>query len=461
MFKKILIANRGEIALRVIRACREMGIRSVAVHSTADNNSMHVRLADESICIGPASSRESYLNMPAIVSAATIVGADAIHPGVGFLSENAEFVRMVEEHNFVFIGPSAEHTRIMGDKITAKQAVKQFGIPVVPGMERAVTSNEEAHAFCNDAGFPVLIKAAGGGGGKGMQIVYRPESLTEALLVARNEAKVNFGNDQVFIEKFLVTPRHIEIQVLADHHGNVVHLGERDCSIQRRHQKVWEEAPSPALDNKTRSELGELVVKAVKGLGYRGVGTFEFLYENGEFYFIEMNTRIQVEHPVTEMITGIDLVRAQILVASGEKLPFTQEDIQFRGHAIECRINAEDPETFFPSPGKVTSYHTPGGLGVRIDSHLYNGYSVPPHYDSLVSKLIVFGDTRQQAIQRVNRALREYVIGGISTNIPLHQKLCTLPAMASGDYNIHWLEEWLAQQAAEKNEKEVNDPSSE
>jgi acetyl-CoA carboxylase biotin carboxylase subunit len=443
MFKKILIANRGEIALRVIRACRELGIKSVAIHSTADNNSMHVRLADESICIGPPSSRESYLNMPAIVSAATIVGADAIHPGVGFLSENAEFVRMVEEHDFVFIGPSAEHTRIMGDKIAAKNAVKQWGIPVVPGTEKPISSEEEARSFCQEIGYPVLIKAAGGGGGKGMQIVYKPEFLSEALSVARNEAKVNFGNDQVFIEKFLVTPRHIEIQVLADHYGNAVHLGERDCSIQRRHQKVWEEAPSPVLSSKERSDLGECVIKAVKGLGYRGAGTFEFLYENGQFYFIEMNTRIQVEHPVTEMITGVDLVRNQILIASGEKLPFTQEDIQFKGHAIECRVNAENSETFMPSPGKITAYHTPGGPGVRIDSHLYNGYTVPPHYDSLISKLVVFGDTREQAIKRVERALKEYVISGIDTNIPLHQKLCVSSQILSGNYHIHWLEEWL------------------
>lgn len=451
MFKKILIANRAEIALRVIRACREMGIKSVAIHSTADNDSMHVRLADESICVGPPSSRASYLNMPAIVSAAMIVGADAIHPGVGFLSENAEFAHMVEDHHFVFIGPSPEHTSMMGDKITAKNAVKRFGIPVVPGTEGPVTSDEEAQAFCHTTGFPVLIKAAGGGGGKGMQIVHDPAHLKEALLVARNEAKANFGNDQVFIEKFLVNPRHIEIQVLADNYGNAVHLGERDCSVQRRHQKVWEEAPSPVLDDKARSDLGELVLKAVKGLGYRGVGTFEFLYENGQFYFIEMNTRLQVEHPVTELVTGIDLVREQILVASGEKLRFTQKDIKFKGHAIECRINAEDPETFFPSPGKITAYHTPGGPNVRIDSHLYNGYTVPPHYDSLVSKLVVFGDTRDQAIQRVNRALKEYVIGGISTNIPLHQRLCGNPVMTSGDYHIHWLEQWLAQTADEQN----------
>ena len=458
MFKKILIANRGEIALRVIRTCREMGIRSVAVHSTADHEAMHVRLADESICIGPAPSRESYLNMPAIVSAATIVGADAIHPGVGFLSENSEFVQMVEDHDFVFIGPSAEHTRIMGDKILAKNAVKELGIAVVPGTEKPVESEQEAQVFCRDIGYPVLIKAAGGGGGKGMQIVYQPEHLAEALLVARNEAKANFGNDQVFIEKFLQAPRHIEIQVLADHYGNVVHLGERDCSIQRRHQKVWEEAPSPALNAQIRTQLGESVVKAVKALGYRGVGTFEFLYENEKFYFIEMNTRIQVEHPVTEMITGIDLIREQIRVASGEKLSFTQKDICFKGHAIECRINAEDPETFFPSPGKVTAYHTPGGLGVRIDSHLYHGYTVPPHYDSLVSKLVVYGDTRQEAIHRAERALREYVIGGISTNIPLHQKLCAHPDVLSGQYTIHWLEKWLAQQRETEDSSEDQKP---
>ncbi len=450
MFKKILIANRGEIALRVIRACQEMGIKSVAVHSTADQNSMHVGLADESICIGPPSSRESYLNIPAIISAATIAGVDAIHPGVGFLSENADFAQIVEEHGFVFIGPSPEHIHIMGDKITAKNAVKEWGIPVVPGTEKSIETDEEAYAFCQSIGFPVLIKAAGGGGGKGMQIVYKPEDLSQALSIARHEAKTNFGNDQVFIEKFLTTPRHIEIQVLADHYGNVVHLGERDCSIQRRHQKVWEEAPSPALDSKARQELGSLVVKAVKGLKYRGVGTFEFLYENGEFFFIEMNTRLQVEHPVSEYITGIDLVREQILVASGEKLTLTQEDIQFKGHAIECRINAEDPETFFPSPGKVTAYHTPGGLGVRVDSHLYADYYVPPYYDSLVAKLIVYGDTRHQAIQRARRALKEYLISGIATNIPLHQRLCDNKDVNSGEYNIHWLEKWLEQEAKDR-----------
>ena len=450
MFKKILIANRGEIALRIIRACREMGIKSVVVHSTADQNSMHVGLADESICIGPPASRDSYLNIPAIISAASISDVDAIHPGVGFLSENAEFAQIVEEHGLIFIGPSPEHIKIMGDKITAKNAVKQLGIPVVPGTEKPIDTDNEAYEFCATIGFPVLIKAAGGGGGKGMQIVHKKEQLSEALSIARHEAKTNFGNDQVFIEKFLITPRHIEIQVLADNYGNVIHLGERDCSIQRRHQKVWEEAPSPALNDKARFALGELVTKAVKGLGYRGVGTFEFLYENGEFFFIEMNTRLQVEHPVSEFITGIDLVREQILVASGEKLTLTQEDVHFKGHAIECRINAEDPETFFPSPGKVTTYHAPGGLGVRVDSHLYTGYHVPSYYDSLVSKLVVYGDTRAQAIGRVRRALKEYVITGIATNIPLHQRLCDNDDVNSGNYHIHWLEEWLEKEAKEK-----------
>lgn len=447
MFKKILIANRGEIALRILRASHEMGIHTVAVHSLADHNAMHVRLADESVCIGPAPSRESYLNMHAIISAATISGADAIHPGIGFLSENAEFAAMVEEHGFHFIGPSPEHIALMGDKIQAKNAVKNLGIPVVPGTDQPISNLKDAERWAEEIGYPVLIKAAGGGGGKGMKVVHVKEQLSECLSLAQNEAKACFGNDMVFIEKYLAQPRHIEVQVLADHHGNVVHLGERDCSIQRSHQKVWEEAPSPAIDYETRMKLGGLVVDAVKTLGYRGVGTFEFLYENEEFYFIEMNTRLQVEHPITEMITGIDLVREQIRVAQGEKLGFTQEDIIFRGHAIECRINAEDPETFTPSPGKITDYHAPGGLRVRVDSALYSGYTIPPHYDSLVAKLIVLGNDRETCLMRLNRALREYVIGGVKTTIPLHQLLVNSTAIKAGQYDIHWLENALKKKA--------------
>lgn len=443
MFKKVLIANRGEIALRILRACHEMGIHTVAVHSLADQNAMHVRFADESVCIGPASSKESYLNAHAILSAATITGADAIHPGIGFLSENAEFAAMVEEHGFTFIGPSPEHIGVMGDKITAKNAVKKLGLPVVPGTEKPLSDLAEARQCAEKIGYPVLIKAAGGGGGKGMKVVFCETELAEAISLAQTESKACFGNDQVFMEKYLAEPRHIEVQVLADHYGNVVHLGERDCSIQRKHQKVWEEAPSPAITSAQRAALGERVVNAVKELGYRGVGTFEFLYENGEFYFIEMNTRLQVEHPITEMITSIDLVREQIRVAQGEKLGFTQEDVVFRGHAIECRINAEDPETFFPSPGKVTEYHVPGGLRVRVDSALYTGYMVPPYYDSLVAKLIVHGNDREMCLMRLNRALREFVIDGIKTTIPLHQRLVHDPEIRAGEYDIHWLERRL------------------
>lgn len=450
MFRKILIANRGEIALRVHRACQEMGIQTVAVHSTADSDAMHVRLADESICIGGNTSKESYLNMPSLISAATISGAEAIHPGVGFLSENYEFAEMVEEHGFVFIGPTPEHIRIMGDKITAKKAVAELGIPVVPGTDSPVSPDDNVDKLAEDIGYPVLIKAAGGGGGKGMQIVRDPSQLKEAINVASNEAMVNFGNPAVFIEKFLGRPRHIEIQVLADQHGNAVHLGERDCSLQRRHQKIWEEAPSPALTEKERYKLGEKVAEATRRMGYRGAGTFEFLYENGEFYFIEMNTRIQVEHPITEMITGIDLVREQIRVAAGEKLPFSQKDIKLQGHAIECRINAEDSDNFFPSPGKVTDYHAPGGLRVRVDSHLYSGYSIPPYYDSLVSKLVVHGNDRRECIKRLNRALKEYVIGGIKTLLPLHEELSLNPDVQEGEYDIRWLEEFLAERAKEK-----------
>ncbi len=448
MFKKILIANRGEIALRILRACHEMGIHTVAVHSTADQHAMHVRLADESVCIGPAPSKDSYLNSHAIISAATITGADAIHPGIGFLSENAQFARMVEDHGFVFIGPSPEHIEIMGDKITAKNAVKKLGIPVVPGTEAPIQTLEEAKIFSSEIGYPVLIKAAGGGGGKGMKVVYQESDLEENLGLARAESKAHFGNDQVFIEKYLAAPRHIEVQVLADQHGNVVHLGERDCSLQRNHQKVWEEAPSPAITPDARAKLGDCVVQAVKKLGYRGVGTFEFLYENDEFFFIEMNTRLQVEHPITEMITGIDLVREQISVAQGTPLAFKQEDIVFRGHAIECRINAEDPETFFPSPGTIKDYHAPGGLRVRVDSALYSGYTVVPHYDSLVAKLIVLGNDREACMMRIQRSLREYVIDGIKTTIPLHQFLVNAPDIKAGDYDIHWLEKALQKKKA-------------
>ncbi len=449
MFRKVLIANRGEIALRIHRACREMGIQTVAVHSTADADAMHVRLADESICIGGNASKDSYLNMASLISAATISGAEAIHPGVGFLSENAEFATMVEEHGFVFIGPTPEHIRIMGDKITAKKTVADLGIPVVPGTDGPVSPEGNIEELAADIGYPVLVKASGGGGGKGMQIVHDPANLREAITVASNEAMVNFGNPEVFIEKFLGRPRHIEIQVLADQHGNAVHLGERDCSLQRRHQKIWEEAPSPALTQEQRQQLGDKVAKATQRMGYRGAGTFEFLYENGEFYFIEMNTRIQVEHPISEMITGIDLVSEQIRVAAGEKLRFTQEDIRFGGHAIECRINAEDPESFFPSPGKITDYHAPGGLRVRVDSALYSGYSIPPYYDSLVSKLIVLGNDRQECLKRLHRALDEYVIGGIKTLIPLHQELCQNHDVIDGNYDIRWLEDFLEKRTKE------------
>lgn len=448
MIKKVLIANRGEIALRIHRACHEMGIQTVAVHSTADANAMHVRLADESICIGPAPGRDSYLNIQSILSAATVSNADAIHPGYGFLSENAEFAQMVEEHGFVFIGPTAEHIRVMGDKIAAKEAVQKLGIPVVPGSQGAVTPEDDVHAICEAIGYPVLIKASGGGGGKGMQIVRKPEELVRAITIARTEAKANFGNEDVFIEKFLEKPRHIEIQVLSDGQGNAVHVGERDCSLQRRHQKIWEEAPSPAISQEQRQELGNRVAEACRAMHYRGAGTFEFLYEDGGFYFIEMNTRIQVEHPVSEMISGLDLVQEQIRIASGEKLRISQEDIRFHGHAIECRINAEHPDTFAPSPGKITAYHPAGGLGVRVDSALYSGYSVPPYYDSLVAKLIVYGETREDCLRRLKRSLEEFVIDGINTIIPLHYELCDQEDIQAGNYTIHWLEKYLAKKAA-------------
>ena len=449
MFDKILIANRGEIALRVHRACKEMGISTVAVHSEADTGAMWVRLADESVCIGPAPAAKSYLNIPSIIAAAEITGAQAIHPGYGFLSENARFAEIVAAHGFTFIGPTAEHIKMMGDKITAKQAVKDAGIPVVPGSDGAVTTEEEAFAAAKEIGFPVLIKAAAGGGGRGMKVAKTPEDLAEAVSTARAEARAAFGDDAVYMERYLQTPRHIEIQVIADAFGNVCHLGERDCSLQRRHQKVLEEAPSPVIDAAARAKIGKVVVDAIKAIGYLGVGTIEFLYENGEFFFIEMNTRLQVEHPVTEAITGIDLVREQIRIAAGLPLSFKQEDVVFEGHAIECRINAENPKTFTPSPGLVSDFHAPGGLGVRLDSALYAGYSIPPYYDSLVGKLIVHGRDREECIARVNRCLGEMVVGGIETSIPLFQELLQQPDFLTGDYNIHWLERWMKSQQEE------------
>ncbi|MGK9233781.1 acetyl-CoA carboxylase biotin carboxylase subunit [Inquilinus limosus] len=444
MFEKVLIANRGEIALRIHRACREMGIRTVVVHSTADSDAMAVRLADEAVCIGPPAARDSYLNIPALLSAATITGCDAIHPGIGFLAENARFAEMVEEHGFVFIGPTAQHIRVMGDKIAAKDAVKAAGLPVVPGSDGAVDTVDEAMALAKDMGFPVLIKATAGGGGKGMKVARSESELAEAYSMARNEARAAFGNDSVYVEKYLDHPRHIEIQLLADTHGNVVHFGERDCSIQRRHQKVIEEAPSPALNAEERAFIGGLAAETARKLGYRGVGTMEFLYQDGQFYFIEMNTRLQVEHPITEEISGIDLVREQIRVATGAPLGYGQQDIEFHGHAIECRINAEDPETFTPSPGRIDGYHAPGGLGVRVDSAIYDGYRIPPHYDSLVAKLIVRGTTRNECLMRLRRALEEYVIDGVKTTLPLHARLIAEPDFINGDYDIRWLERLMA-----------------
>ncbi len=443
MFEKVLIANRGEIALRIHRACREMGIRTVAVHSTADNDAMHVRLADEAVCIGPPAARDSYLNKAAILSAATITGADAIHPGYGFLSENADFAQMVEEHGFVFIGPTPDHIRMMGDKITAKQAVKDAGIPVVPGSDGAVETAEQALSNAEAIGYPVLIKATAGGGGKGMKVARSPGELVEAWKMARNEAKSAFGNAEVYMEKYLGKPRHIEMQILADNYGAVVHLGERDCSLQRKHQKVLEEAPSPALNADQRERIGKIACDAIAKLGYRNAGTIEFLFENGEFYFIEMNTRLQVEHPITEAITGIDLVREQIRIAAGAPLGYTQADVRFQGHAIECRVNAEDPQTFVPCPGRIEGYHAPGGLGVRVDSGLYAGYRIPPHYDSMIAKLIVHGNSRNEALMRLKRALGEYVIEGIKTTLPLHNRLVQDSDFVNGDYDIHWLEKFV------------------
>jgi acetyl-CoA carboxylase biotin carboxylase subunit len=444
MFDKILIANRGEIALRIHRACREMGIQTVAVHSTADADAMHVRLADESVCIGPAPSKDSYLNVPAILSAATITGADAIHPGVGFLSENADFASMVEEHGMVFIGPSPEHNAMMGDKVVAKKTAESLGIPVVPGSDGAVTSAEAARTTADEIGYPELIKASAGGGGRGMKVAKNAGEVESAYRLARSEAKAAFGNDEVYMEKYLSHPRHIEVQLLADGQGGAIHLGERDCSLQRRHQKLLEEALSPALNAAEREAIGERVAGAMRDLGYRSAGTIEVLYENGEFYFIEMNTRLQVEHPISEAVTGVDLVREQIRIAAGLPLDLAQKDIKFSGHAIECRINAENPETFMPSPGLVTDYHAPGGLGVRVDSGLYAGYRIPSTYDSLIAKLIVHGQTRNECLMRLRRALEEFVIVGVDTSIPLHQRLIGAQDFINGDYDIHWLEKFVA-----------------
>ncbi|HMB48968.1 MAG TPA: acetyl-CoA carboxylase biotin carboxylase subunit [Afifellaceae bacterium] len=444
MFNKVLIANRGEIALRILRACKELGVSTVAVHSTADADAMHVRLADESVCIGPPKASESYLNIPSIVSACEITGAEAVHPGYGFLSENARFADILEAHDIAFIGPSADHIRIMGDKIQAKETAEKLGIPVVPGSKGALGSEAEAAQIAEEIGYPVLIKAAAGGGGRGMKVAETAADFSSALSTARSEAKSAFGDDAMYMEKFLGDPRHIEIQVLGDGQGNAVHLGERDCSLQRRHQKVWEEALSPALNSQQREKIGTTVSKAIADLGYSGAGTVEFLYENGEFYFIEMNTRLQVEHPITEAITGIDLVVEQLRIASGAALSFKQEDIVFSGHAIECRINAENPDTFAPSPGRITYYHPPGGLGVRVDSGVYQGYMVPPHYDSLIGKLIVHGRDRIECLMRLRRALDEFVVDGIETTIPLFRDLLQEPDIQNGDYSIRWLEDFLA-----------------
>ena len=444
MFDKILIANRGEIALRVLRACKELGIPTVAVHSTADADAMHVKLADESVCIGPPPARDSYLNIPSLLAACEITGADAVHPGYGFLSENARFAEILEEHNIGFIGPKPEHIRIMGDKIEAKRTAKRLGIPVVPGSEGGISDETEAMKVAKEIGFPVLVKAAAGGGGRGMKVAYSENDLATAVATARSEAKAAFGDDAVYLEKYLQVPRHIEIQVLGDGKGNAVHLGERDCSLQRRHQKVWEESPSPALNMAARDKIGETVAKAMRELNYLGAGTVEFLFENGEFYFIEMNTRIQVEHPVTEMITGIDLILEQIRVAAGADLELAQKDIQFQGHAIECRVNAENPVTFLPSPGRIRHYHPPGGLGVRVDSAVYAGYAIPPYYDSLVGKLIVHGKSRTECLMRLKRALDEFVVDGIETTLPLFRTLVRNQDIVDGNYHIHWLEKFLA-----------------
>ncbi|KAB2920588.1 MAG: acetyl-CoA carboxylase biotin carboxylase subunit [Hyphomicrobiaceae bacterium] len=443
MFDKVLIANRGEIALRIQRACREIGIATVAVHSTADADAMHVRLADESVCIGPPPAAESYLNIPRLLAACEITGADAIHPGYGFLSENARFAEILEEHGITFIGPTSEHIRVMGDKIEAKETAKRLGIPVVPGSDGAITNEAQAQRVAKQMGFPVLVKAAAGGGGRGMKVARSAEELDIAIKTARSEAKAAFGDDSVYLEKYLSKPRHIEIQVFGDGKGNAIHLGERDCSLQRRHQKVWEEAPSPALNAEQRKSIGSTVARAMQKLKYRGAGTVEFLYEDGEFFFIEMNTRLQVEHPVTEMITGLDLVIEQIRIASGAPLSLTQDEVTLSGHAIECRINAENARTFMPSPGTITYWHPPGGLGVRVDSGVYQGYRIPPFYDSLIGKLIVHGKNRNECLMRLKRCLSEFVIDGIETTIPLFVDLVQQPDIANGIYDIHWLEKFL------------------
>ena len=446
MFKKIVIANRGDVAIRVQRACREMGIKTVAVHSTADSSAMNVRLADESVCIGPPTSRDSYLNIPAILSAASISGADAIHPGVGFLSENPAFAQIVSDHGLTFIGPKPEHIKVMGDKIEAKKMALELGIPCVPGSDGAIRTKDEALLVAKDVGFPIIVKAAAGGGGKGMQIAFSETELSNAIKLAQSEAEASFGSGEVYIERYLANPRHIEIQIIGDKFGNVVHLGERDCSLQRRHQKILEETPSPALTKKVRNAIGALAATAMKKLGYESLGTIEFLYENGEFYFIEMNTRLQVEHPITEMVTGIDLVQKQIQISAGEPLGISQDEVSLKGHSIECRINAEDPESFIPSPGKIADYHPPGGFGIRIDSGIYSGYEIPPYYDSLIAKLIVHGQDREQCLSRLQRALDEFVIGNIKTTIALHQKLLSTKNFIDGEYDIHWLEKHLLKQ---------------
>ncbi|MEE4203774.1 MAG: acetyl-CoA carboxylase biotin carboxylase subunit [Halieaceae bacterium] len=444
MLEKVLIANRGEIALRVLRACKELGISTVAVHSSADAELKHVRLADESVCIGPAASAKSYLNVPAIISAAEVTNAQAIHPGYGFLSENADFAEQVEKSGFVFVGPRADTIRLMGDKVSAKQQMKKTGVPTVPGSDGPLGKDpDEILRIARDIGYPVIVKAAAGGGGRGMRVVHNEEVLLSSIQVTQSEAAAAFGSPVVYLEKFLQRPRHVEIQVLADGQGNAVHLGDRDCSLQRRHQKVIEEAPAPGIDPEKRAEIGAACVRACLDMGYRGAGTFEFLYEDGEFYFIEMNTRVQVEHPVTEMITGIDIVREQLRIAGGEKLSFTQDDVRFFGHAIECRINAEDPRNFMPSPGKIHAFHMPGGNGVRVDSHIYNGYTVPPHYDSLIGKLITHGDTRASALAKMSQALDELIVEGIRTNAPLHRELVVDPSFAAGGVSIHYLESKL------------------
>ncbi len=444
MFSKILIANRGEIALRIMRACKELGISTVAIHSTADSDAMHVKLADESVCVGPPAAAESYLNIPQILAACEITGADAVHPGYGFLSENARFAEILQAHGVAFIGPTAEHISVMGDKIEAKKTAERLGIPVVPGSDGAVLNDNDGRRIAREIGYPVLVKAAAGGGGRGMKVARSADEIDDALATARAEALAAFGNDALYIEKYLGEPRHIEVQVLGDGKGGAIHLGERDCSLQRRHQKIWEEAPSPALNAQQRARIGDVVVKAMQGLGYAGAGTVEFLYENGEFYFIEMNTRLQVEHPVTEMVTGIDLVNEQIRIASGSPLTFAQEDITLEGCAIECRINAENPRTFMPSPGKISYYHPPGGLGVRVDSGVYQGYVIPPYYDSLIGKLIVHGRSRVETMMRLRRCLDEFVVDGIQTTIPLFRELVDNQDIANGMYSIRWLEDFLA-----------------